>query len=64
MAKTSRKSLHYSRDLEVGSILGINDLVLLRPGTGMMWSECERFLERALKHKVAKGNMLRIQDFE
>ena len=64
MAKTSRKSLHYSRDLEVGNILGISDLVLLRPGTGVMWSECEKFLERALKHKVAKGTMLRIQDFE
>jgi sialic acid synthase SpsE len=64
MAKTSRKSLHYSRDLEVGNILGISDLVLLRPGTGMMWSECEKFLDRALKHKVVKGTMLRIQDFE
>lgn len=64
MAKTSRKSLHYSRDLEVGNILGISDLVLLRPGTGMMWSECEKFLDRALKHKVAQGTMLRIQDFE
>lgn len=64
MAKTSRKSLHYSRDLEVGDILGINDLVLLRPGTGMMWSECEKFLDRALKHKVVQGTMLKIQDFE
>lgn len=64
MAETSRKSLHYSRDLEVGNILGISDLVLLRPGTGMMWSECEKFLDRALKHKVLQGTMLRIQDFE
>jgi sialic acid synthase SpsE len=64
MAKTSRKSLHYSRDLEVGNVLGISDLVLLRPGTGMMWSECEKFLDRTLKYKVAQGTMLRIQDFE
>ena len=64
MAKTSRKSLHYSRDLEVGNILGISDLVLLRPGTGMMWSEREKFLDKALKYKVAQGTMLRIQDFE
>jgi sialic acid synthase SpsE len=64
MAKTSRKSLHYSRDLEVGNILGISDLVLLRPGTGMMWRECEVFLGRALKHKVAKSTILRSQDFE
>ena len=64
MANTSRKSLHYSRDLEVGNILGKSDLVLLRPGTGMMWSECEKFLDRTLKHRVAQGTMLRIQDFE
>jgi len=64
MAKTSRKSLHYSRDLETGHILDINDLVLLRPGTGIMWSECEKFLDKALKQKVTKGTMLRIQDFE
>lgn len=64
MAKTSRKSLHYSRNLEVGNKLSINDLVLLRPGTGMMWREYENFLGRELKHKVVKGAMLSIQDFE
>jgi N-acetylneuraminate synthase/N,N'-diacetyllegionaminate synthase len=57
-ALAARKSLHYGRDLPEGQILTINDLIALRPGSGISPARLEEFLGKKLNKSVRKGNKL------
>jgi N,N'-diacetyllegionaminate synthase len=58
MAKTSRKSLHYSIDLKVGDAIEIGHLTLLRPGYGLPWSRRNELIGRVLKRDVKKLELI------
>lgn len=62
MAKTSRKSLHFAQDLREGHKLAPEDLVLLRPGSGLMWSEREKVLGKLLNKDAAKGTIVKLEN--
>jgi sialic acid synthase SpsE len=62
MAKTSRKSLHFAHDLREGHKLTQEDLILLRPGSGLMWSESEKVLGKLLNKDAAKGTIVKLEN--
>jgi sialic acid synthase SpsE len=64
MARTSRKSLHFASDLRKNHKLTIEDLVLLRPGSGLMWSESKKVLGRILNTEVFKDTLIRLDNFD
>jgi len=64
MAKTSRKSLHFSHNLVKGHVLAEVDLIFLRPGTGLTWNDGAKLLGKKLKKDVSQGSILTISDFE
>jgi N-acetylneuraminate synthase/N,N'-diacetyllegionaminate synthase len=52
-----RKSLHFNRDLESGYILTENDIITLRPGTGISPMKISNYVGRQLKTSV-KGKTI------
>ena len=64
MARTSRKSLHFSRTLEKGHRLKKEDLILLRPGTGLFWSQTSSIIGKKLKREVMERSLVSLKDFE
>ena len=62
MAKTSRKSLHYSIDLKVGDVLQASHLTLLRPGYGFPWSQRNEMIGKVLKRNVKKTDLVNPDD--
>jgi N,N'-diacetyllegionaminate synthase len=64
MAKTSRKSLHFSRNLERGHKIIEEDLILLRPGIGLMWSEREKIIGRVLKKNITTNTLISMNDLD
>ena len=64
MAQTSRKSLHLSRELQQGAKIAEEDLILMRPGTGIYWRDRSKILGmKAIKH-LPKNHQISSQDFE
>ena len=59
-----RKSLHVSRDKVKGEIIGVNDLIALRPGTGISPMEIEKVIGKRLKINVKKNNILNWKNLE
>lgn len=53
--QTVRKSLHFKHDLEGGHILKEEDLLIIRPGTGVSPMKIYEFVGKKLIHSV-KGN--------
>ena len=58
MAKTSRKSLHYSTDLKAGDFLQLSHLTLLRPGYGFPWSRRNELIGKVLKRDVKEMELI------
>jgi N-acetylneuraminate synthase/N,N'-diacetyllegionaminate synthase len=58
-ARLVRRSLHAARPLPVGHILGVDDLLALRPGTGLPPSLRDRLVGRRVVRALAAGEMLR-----
>ena len=59
MALTSRKSLHFSRRMEAGEKLNEEDLRLLRPGTGIPWSQRSLVLGKVVSSPVSDGEFVK-----
>ena len=58
LAALARRSLHASRDLAVGEIVRANDLVALRPATGLAPSKMASVVGRRLTAAVSQGDVL------
>jgi N,N'-diacetyllegionaminate synthase len=63
MAKVSRKSMHFSRDMNLGEVIQENDIVLMRPGSGLYISLLPHILKRKLNASIKKGSMVSFSDF-
>lgn len=59
-----RRSVTLKNNLAKGSTLTRNDLVLLRPGTGIMPSELEKVIGQKLTHDLSAGSTLRWEHIE
>jgi len=63
MASVSRKSIHYKINLTKGSKLKDEDLILLRPGDGILWDSKNAFIGNILKRNVNSREQLSPEDF-
>src|SRR5437867_11159444 len=63
-ARQVRRSLHAARDLRAGEVVGVSDLVLLRPGSGIPAARAGPVVGRRLKMPVPAGSLLREVDLE
>jgi sialic acid synthase SpsE len=64
VALRARRSLHATRDLRVGEVVSMSDLILLRPGTGVPAGRAALVLGRRLRVAVPAGSLVREADFE
>jgi N,N'-diacetyllegionaminate synthase len=64
IAAVARKSLHWSRSLAPGDPVGREDLVALRPGTGISPASLESFMGRTVGVATVAGTPVRPADFE
>lgn len=62
MARTSRKSLHVTRAIPAGARVEVDDVVLRRPGTGVMWSDRHMVIGRTAQRTLSPGDMITLQD--
>ena len=58
MKLVSRKSLHASRDIEVGELLSANDFYLTRPGTGLHYEYLECLTGKCSRKAFKKGEII------
>lgn len=58
MRSVSRKSLHASRDIEVGELLSDHDFYLTRPGTGLHYEYLECLIGKYSRKAFRKGEMI------
>ena len=63
MAETSRKSLHYAKDMKSGFQLLREDFLLVRPGTGLPYSFLESVIYKKLSRDVSKFEIVTKEDF-
>lgn len=57
MARTSRKSLVYKRDIAAGEVFTRNDFIMMRPGSGLGWDSVQYFIgKRAAGHFPAHSS--------
>lgn len=63
MSKVSRKSMHFSRDMNSGEVVQKEDIVLTRPGTGLYITLLPHILGRKLNKSIKKGIMVKFSDF-
>jgi len=64
MALTSRKSLHYARNIKAGERLTEIDMRLARPGDGFFWDQRNLFLNNELKNSVSKDQKIDLVHFQ
>ena len=62
MARVSRKSLHYSKSLDAGTVLSNDHLTLMRPGSGLMARDRMLVVRRKLRRSVEQGELVDIAD--
>jgi len=60
----ARKSLHAAQNLKKGSVIQLQDLIALRPGTGISPMEIDRIIGQVLTHDVEKQTLLKESDLE
>ena len=60
----ARKSLHAARSLQRGCVIKQEDLIALRPGTGISPMEIDRIIGRVLVNDVEKQTLLKESDLE
>ena len=58
----ARKSIHLSKDLQMGHALVMDDLIMLRPGDGISPLEVDDIVGRRLKQGVSKYTQLSEKD--
>jgi len=63
MAATSRKSLHLAKNLHQGEVLAEEDLVLMRPGCGLFWSQRNDIVGKRARHDMDKLHLMTTEDF-
>ena len=64
IARAARRSLFANRDIKSGSIVSEDDIVALRPGTGIPVSAIDSLIGRRVKADIAKDSILRTDYFE
>ncbi len=64
VAAVARRSLHWRRDLAAGATIGPDDLVALRPGTGLAPGRSTDLVGRRTASPVGGGQMVRGSDIE
>jgi N-acetylneuraminate synthase len=64
IAVVARRSLHWTKALSVGAMVRSEDLVALRPGTGMSPSQRDGVIGRKLKKPVREAEMVSETDLE
>jgi len=62
MSQVSRKSLHLARRVQSGSLISENDLVLMRPGTGLGIEHISKFINKIAKNDFEKGYQINFFD--
>lgn len=62
IARVARKSLHWRCTRDAGHAIGADDLVALRPGSGLSPALAEALLGRRLSRAVAAGAMVSAED--
>tara|TARA_B100000963_G_C22619799_1_gene669283 strand:+ start:134 stop:1171 length:1038 start_codon:yes stop_codon:yes gene_type:complete len=60
--KFIRKSLHLNKNLKKGDIIRENDLITLRPATGINPMDWNKVINRVLNNDINKGNPLKWKD--
>lgn len=63
MADTSRKSLHYARNLRIGESITLDDLKLVRPGTGILYSGADEIVGQKLSINVNINEIVKKDQF-
>lgn len=58
----ARKSIHLSRDIEEGTEITREHLIMLRPGDGISPMDIDGVIGRSVKHIIAKGHKLNWED--
>jgi N-acetylneuraminate synthase/N,N'-diacetyllegionaminate synthase len=59
---TARKSLHFTRDVPAGTVLGPDDVEARRPGDGIAPSRLHEVIGRTTRHARAAGTMVAESD--
>ena len=62
--KISRKSITLKNNLSKGSKISIEDIIMKRPGTGLIGQNLERVLGKRLKKDYKKDYQLKEKDFK
>jgi N-acetylneuraminate synthase/N,N'-diacetyllegionaminate synthase len=62
--QVARKSIHTSRRLKKGTILQMDDLVMLRPGDGISPIFVDDFLGKKISHNLEAGMKLTWKDLQ
>lgn len=63
IAAVARKSLHWRRGLAPGETVELDDLVELRPGTGIQPGRIHEFVGRQAQVGTIPGSLVRLDDF-
>lgn len=63
MANVSRKSICASRDMAVGEILTLDDVIFLRPGTGLAPKLVDQIIGLSLNEDVVQNDQLSLHHF-
>jgi len=62
--KSVRKSLHVARDIKKGENIRVNDLISLRPGTGISPMEIDKLIGMKLKENLSKYDIINWKNLE
>ena len=62
--KSVRKSLHVARDIKKGENIRVNDLISLRPGTGISPMEINKLIGMKLKENLSKYDIINWKNLE
>ena len=61
--KNARRSLVYSKDLEIGHVIKKSDLIAKRPGSGLSVKKYKSLIERELRVEVKADDLVSFDDF-
>ena len=64
IARVARRSLHWARSLPAGARIGDDDLVAVRPGSGLPPARAAAFLGRSTARAVTAGAIVAAADVD
>jgi N,N'-diacetyllegionaminate synthase len=64
VAAVARRSLHWNRSLDAGTVIGEDDLAALRPGSGLSPARWSDLVGRRTAERVRDGELVRTTDVE